>query len=99
MTNYNISTYDAVWSDAAVAKQAVRFERRLELAMEGHRFFDLKRWGVLAATVNSYVTKEAKTITNFGDKAQTFQSHMVDMFIPLNAIDLSTGTLTQNAGY
>ena len=99
VTNYNISTYDAVWSDAAVAKQAVRFERRLELAMEGHRFFDLKRWGVLAATVNSYVTKEAQTITNFGDKAQTFQSHMVDMFIPLNAIDLSTGTLTQNAGY
>ena len=28
------------------ARKAVRFERRLELAMEGHRSFDLRRWGV-----------------------------------------------------
>jgi hypothetical protein len=99
VTNYNIATYATVWPDAAVARQAVRCERRLELAMEGHRFFDLKRWDVLATTLNAYVTNEAKTITNFGEKANTFQSHMTDMFIPLNAIDLSTGILIQNPGY
>jgi hypothetical protein len=40
------------------ARRAVRFERRLELALEGHRFFDLVRWDVAAETLNTYLTKE-----------------------------------------
>ena len=97
VTNYNSTAYDAAWVDAAAARKAVRFEKTG--ACHGSAIDSLiKRWGVLPATLNSYVTKEAQTIANFGDKANTFQSH-VDMFIPLNAIDLSTGTLTQNAGY
>ena len=35
------------------ARKAVRFERRLELAMEGQRFFDLVRWGIAATTINA----------------------------------------------
>ena len=42
--NYVVGLYPA-FTDAASARQAVRFERRLELAMEGNRFFDLTRWG------------------------------------------------------
>ena len=34
---------------------AVRMERRLELAMEGHRFFDLKRWGIMQQTIKEYI--------------------------------------------
>jgi hypothetical protein len=67
--------------------------------MEGHRFFDLKRWGVLKTTLDNYVLLEAVTIANFGTKAKSFGTHMVDLPIPLGAIDLSLGTLTQNTGY
>jgi hypothetical protein len=33
----------------------VRYERRLELAMEGQRFFDLRRWGIADQVLNAYV--------------------------------------------
>ena len=52
--NYRIGTYPA-FPDAAYARQAVRFERRLELAMEGQRLFDLRRWNIADVTLNSYI--------------------------------------------
>ncbi|MCL4639248.1 MAG: RagB/SusD family nutrient uptake outer membrane protein [Olivibacter sp.] len=45
------------------ARKAVRFERRLELALEGHRFFDLVRWHVAAETLNTYLEKEKQKRT------------------------------------
>jgi len=56
--NYQTKTYAVPWTDKAVARNAVRFERRLELAMEGHRFFDLVRWGIAGQVLNAYVAKE-----------------------------------------
>jgi hypothetical protein len=56
--NYVIDEYTTARTDQAAARKAVRFERRLELAMEGHRFFDLVRWGVAAETINKYVEIE-----------------------------------------
>jgi hypothetical protein len=44
---YKVSQYPPLaftTGGAAYARKAVRFERRLELAMEGHRLFDLRRW-------------------------------------------------------
>lgn len=96
--NYQIEPY-AAFADQAAALKAVRFERRLELAMEGHRLFDLRRWGVAESVLNTYVQNEARTITNFGQKAGTFMSNMNLMPIPINAIDLSGGVLTQNPGF
>lgn len=51
---YQIGTYDTPWTDANYARAAVRAERRLELAMEGQRFFDLRRWGIADSVVNNY---------------------------------------------
>jgi tetratricopeptide (TPR) repeat protein len=56
--NYSIETYTTPWTDEATAREAVRTERRLELALEGHRFFDLVRWGVAAETINKYLEVE-----------------------------------------
>jgi hypothetical protein len=51
---YNIAPYPA-FPDANYARQAVRFERRLELAMEGQRLFDLRRWGIAKEAINGYL--------------------------------------------
>lgn len=96
--NYQIEPY-AAFADQATARKAVRFERRLELGMEGHRIFDLRRWGVTESVLNAYVQNEARTISNFGTKANAYMSNMDLMPIPINAIDLSGGVLTQNPGF
>ena len=66
--------------------------------MEGHRYFDLVRWGNMAAHMNAYIANEAATITTFG-KGQTFSDKHVRYPIPLSAIDLSGGELVQNPGF
>lgn len=100
--NYKIGLYTAASFTAANALQAVRFERRLELAMEGHRFFDLVRWGIAASTINTYIAREKadrplKLNGNFvAGKNEYFP-------IPQGEVDNlnSDGTmrLTQNPGY
>ena len=53
---YTISLWPAsVFADPGTAMTAVRMERRLELAMEGHRFFDLKRWGIMQTAIAAYI--------------------------------------------
>jgi hypothetical protein len=89
----------ASFTDQAMARKAVRFERRVELGMEGHRLFDLRRWNVAEQTMNEYFQNEARTITNFGDKVSPFVAKHNLFPIPLSAIDLSGGVLTQNPGH
>jgi len=60
--NYLVKPY-AAFASQEFARKAVRFERRIELAMEGHRHFDLVRWGVADATLNTYLAKESKKRT------------------------------------
>lgn len=97
--NYVIDTYNSSWTDAAVARKAVRFERRLELGMEGQRLFDLRRWGNFVDVMNAYIANEARTIANYGQKSQAAQSKHMMLPIPLNAIDTSEGNLSQNPGF
>lgn len=96
--NYIIAPYPD-FSSQAFARMAVRHERRLELSMEGHRLFDLRRWGVAQEVLTEYVANESRTIPNFGPKVNPY-SNTFDLFpIPLGSIDLSGGVLTQNPGY
>ena len=97
--NYVIEPYPS-FADQAFARKAVRFERRLELGMEGHRLFDLRRWGVAEQVINTYIQNEAEDISqsNYGRFGTYTSKH--DLFpIPINAIDQSGGILTQNTGY
>mgnify|MGYP000271154700 CR=1 FL=1 len=96
--NYEIATY-ASFADQTFGRKAVRHERRLELGMEGHRLFDLRRWGNGVAIMNAYFTNESRTITSFAGKANAYESKHDVLPIPIGAIDLSGGILTQNSGF
>jgi len=102
-TNYKIGTYTATWTDAATARKAVRFERKLELAMEGHRFSDLTRWGTGATELNAYAKSELKQgySTMAGASYTTGKSEYLPL--PQNQIDKmqkdGKSVLTQNPGY
>tara|TARA_R110002049_G_scaffold61453_4_gene163706 strand:- start:740 stop:2410 length:1671 start_codon:yes stop_codon:yes gene_type:complete len=93
-TNYDIEPY-LDFPNQDFARKAVRFERRLELAMEGHRYFDLARWGILEETINTYFPNEERTIPGIDLGIKALPKHNV-FPIPLEAIDLSNGVLTQN---
>ena len=100
--NYVISEYTAPWTDKATAWKAVQFEQRLEFGMEGHRRFDLVRWGIAAETMNAYFAKEATKRIYF--RGVTFKKGIHEYFpIPaqeiLNSKKGSEVTLTQNPGY
>jgi len=97
--NYVIGTYDTPWTDQAVARSAVRFERRLELSGEGHRFFDLVRWGVAAQVVNAYLKYEGAILTNQLGGATFTAGKNEYLPIPQGEIDLSNGVYKQNPGY
>lgn len=95
--NYAIGTYPS-FPDADYAMKAVQWELRLEFAMEGHRFFDLVRWGIAAQVMNDYIAKDAE----FRDlmKNKTFTSGKSEYApIPTTQLDLQKGILTQNPGY
>lgn len=96
--NYQVGTY-ASFPDATFARDAVRFERRVELGMEGHRTFDLRRWGVTTTVLPEYYANETRTITNFGPKVGAYTTTYDLIPIPVDAIGLSGGALTQNPGY
>ena len=100
---YVINTYTVPWTDKAFAKTAVRFERKLELAMEGHRFFDLVRWGIADVAINAFLNYE-KTKLPAGYGSATFTKGKNEYFpIPQRQRDLEvsggTSALTQNPNY
>lgn len=103
--NYVIKEYSAAasaFADKAAARKAVQFETRLELAMEGHRFFDLVRWGIAAETMNAYYLKEKTKRTYFNGVSFIKGKHEYYP-IPVQEIQNSQvsgqATLKQNAGY
>jgi len=101
--NYVINEYTTSWAgNQATARKAVRFEMRLEFAMEGHRFFDLVRWGEAEKVINEYLTVE-KTKRLYLANAK-FVANKHEYFpIPnqeiLNSKKGGQATLTQNPGY
>ena len=102
--NYKVGLYTVVWTDQVLARKAVQFERKIELGMEGHRFFDLVRYGTAAAVLNADITKElSRPGTDFRPPffvGASFKPSINEYFpIPQAQIDLSQGTLTQNPGY
>ncbi|PUZ27626.1 Starch-binding associating with outer membrane [Chitinophaga costaii] len=98
---YKASDYTVPFASQDAARTAVRLERKLELAMEGQRYFDLVRWGIAPATMNAYYAYESKITTDLS--GANFPVRDTAYPIPQRQIDLGLKggqeTLTQNPGY
>ncbi|MGH7679811.1 MAG: RagB/SusD family nutrient uptake outer membrane protein [Gemmatimonadaceae bacterium] len=104
---YAVSPYAAAGTQA-VMRDRVRAERRLELAMEGQRFFDLRRWGVAEATLDAYLAgvgggNERARRSYLAAPGVDFQARHNLYPIPAIQIELSkvggTPQLRQNNGW
>lgn len=105
--SYKIGLYTS-FADKATAVKAIQMETRLELGMEGMRFFDLVRWGIAATTINTYIARETELVNGTARRPLkaggvfTANKHEI-MPIPQGEIDNmnADGTirLTQNPGY
>lgn len=61
--NYKVEPYPAgspVFASKEQAREAVRLELMLEFSTEGHRFFDLRRWGISDQVLNAYIARDTK---------------------------------------
>ena len=113
--NYQIGLYGTVPSTGFTvngqeySRQAVYMERQLELAMEGHRFFDLQRYdgiyggpepkGYMAGVLNAHIKADTR-ISNPVLNGHTFTAGKNEVYpIPQNQIDIEGGLLKQNPGY
>jgi len=98
--NYDIALYSS-FPSKDFATKALRMERKLELSGEGHRFFDLVRWGIAADELNKYLPYEASKglVTKFG--GARFTAGKNEYYpIPQTQIDIQgSDVLSQNPGY
>lgn len=113
--NYKIGLYGTLASTGftangqAYARSAVYIERQLELAMEGHRFFDLQRYdgiyggpepkGYMAGVLNNFIKADTR-ISNPVLNGHTFTANKNELYpVPQGQIDIEGGALVQNPGY
>lgn len=101
VSRYKVEQYvpgtNIVWSQEN-ARKALRFERRLEMALEGGRFFDLMRWGIADQVINAYFDAEKPTRSIF-QGARFTKGRDEFLPIPQNQIFFSEGKYVQNPGY
>ncbi|HMS68377.1 MAG TPA: RagB/SusD family nutrient uptake outer membrane protein, partial [Saprospiraceae bacterium] len=82
----NFILKDLTITNQSDLRTAIRKERRVELALEQHRWFDLKRWGI-----------QSEVFTKLGKNFITGKHELFPL--PQTEIDLTTGNLKQNPGY
>ena len=108
---YPVGTFAA--KGKSFSLNAIRMENRLEFAMEGHRFFDLVRWGIAAPYINKYLKEESINGTDLSGRTYNKRGYLVGRsytagkndYFPLPNDEILNSqldgkpTLTQNPGY
>jgi hypothetical protein len=97
-SKYLVKEYTATGWTQAYARKALQWERRMEFATEGPRFFDLVRWGIAEPTLNAYINKE-KTRRTFLNTAKFTAGRDEYLPIPQAEITFTNGLYKQNPGY
>nr|WP_288656971.1 RagB/SusD family nutrient uptake outer membrane protein [uncultured Parabacteroides sp.] len=96
--NYVVKPYPsshAAFSNKETCIKAIHMERKLELAMEGQRFFDLVRWGgdYMNKELTAYINYEKQYLTKFyGVSAPTASKTM----FPLPETEIQTAGNDEN---
>lgn len=94
--HYAVGKYNGSFSKEETMK-IIKMERRLELALESERFFDLVRWGDAANVLNKYYTSESQKM-NFLNGSQFTANKNEYLPIPYEQMAASNGHYTQNCG-
>lgn len=98
--DYHVGLYPTDWDGNLAwtknrATLALRMERRLELALEGNRWFDLVRWGedYLIKTMNTYMEEESKLRQYYSGRSVSAN----EIFLPIHVdeVDNSNGLYKQ----
>jgi hypothetical protein len=97
-SKYNVKEYTSAGWTQDFARKALQWERRLEFGTEGHRFFDLVRWGMAAQTLNAYIDVE-KTRRTYLATAKFTAGRDEYLPIPQSEITFTNGLYKQNPGY
>jgi hypothetical protein len=80
------------------ARKAVRMEIRLEFATEGHRFFDLRRWGIDGEVLNDYIARDSRFRICLSGRVYDPEKH--DYWpLPRSAVDEQKGILKQDSSF
>lgn len=82
------------YASQAALRAVIRSERRVELALEGQRYMDIRRWKIAPE-----VMKTIKNVANQQVQERVWTDKLYLMPVPQSQIDLSKGVLTQTPGY
>lgn len=99
--NFDVKPYvpgtNCTWTKDFAFK-ALQWERRLEMACEGFRAYDLMRWGIMSEVMNDYFEVESMRRAHLAN-AKFTEGRDEYLPIPKGQIDLSQNLYRQNNGY